>query len=111
MPDLTGEERVQACVIAVFVKSLFPRLRCRRFPDRLNQRLALQFRYSGCTWGHQMKGPKLEKWQELCQQAANEHDPEALLKLIDEINKMLWEKEQRLKAERSGKSSTQSAAD
>lgn len=50
-----------------------------------------------------MKGPKREEWQQLCEQAADEHDPDALMELINQINKMLWEKEERLKAERSEK--------
>ncbi len=58
-----------------------------------------------------MKGANREKWQELCEKAATEQDPETLQKLIDDINRMLWEKEQRLKAERSGKASTQPADD
>ena len=36
-----------------------------------------------------MKGSDREKWMRLCQQAANEHDPEKLLELAKEINHML----------------------
>lgn len=39
-----------------------------------------------------MKGPNREKWQELCEKAANERDPEVLLKRIDWINRMLWKR-------------------
>jgi hypothetical protein len=38
-----------------------------------------------------------EKWMELCQQAATEQDADKLLKLITEINRLLDEKEQRLR--------------
>lgn len=38
-----------------------------------------------------------EKWMELCQQAATEQDADKLLKLITEINRLLDEKENRLK--------------
>ncbi len=42
-----------------------------------------------------MKDP--ESWQTLCAQAAKEQDPQRLLELIQEINKLLDEKEARLK--------------
>ena len=38
-----------------------------------------------------------EKWMQLCEQAANEQDPEKLMELITEINRLLDAKEQRLK--------------
>jgi hypothetical protein len=44
-----------------------------------------------------MKGETRERWEKLCQLAANEQDPERLLKLVSEINRLLSEKEQRLK--------------
>ena len=47
-----------------------------------------------------MQGPKRERWMELCEQAAAEKDPEKLLSLTREINQLLEEKEQRIKAER-----------
>ncbi len=46
-----------------------------------------------------MKGEKREHWMRLCEQAANEQDPEKLLELVREINRLLEEKEQRLKQE------------
>jgi hypothetical protein len=46
-----------------------------------------------------MKGETKEKWQKLCEQAAVEQDPNVLLQLVQEINRMLDEKEQRLKRE------------
>jgi len=39
-----------------------------------------------------------EKWMQLCEQAAIEQDPEKLLELVAEINRLLEAKEQRLKA-------------
>ena len=45
-----------------------------------------------------MIGEKAERWRTLCEQAAKEQDPEKLLELVQEINRMLEEKEQRLKA-------------
>ncbi|HEY7352403.1 MAG TPA: hypothetical protein VH596_06505 [Terriglobales bacterium] len=36
----------------------------------------------------------------LCKQAANEQDPEKLMELVKEINRLLEEKELRLKKER-----------
>jgi hypothetical protein len=39
---------------------------------------------------------KTERWMELCAQAAVEQDPEKLLALVKEINRLLEAKEQRL---------------
>ena len=44
-----------------------------------------------------MKGQTKENWMELCEQAASEQDPERLLQLINEINRMLDQKQERLK--------------
>ncbi len=46
-----------------------------------------------------MKGEKREQWMRLCEQAANEQDPQKLLDLVREINRLLEEKEQRLRQE------------
>jgi hypothetical protein len=43
-----------------------------------------------------MKGKTKERWQEVCEQAAIEKDPEKLLKLVAEINRLLHEKLGRL---------------
>ncbi len=40
---------------------------------------------------------KRERWMHLCEQAANEQDPEKLMALIAEINQLLEAKERRLK--------------
>jgi hypothetical protein len=42
-----------------------------------------------------MNGKNPERWQELCEQAAKEQDPQKLLVLTQEINRLLQEKEQR----------------
>lgn len=42
-----------------------------------------------------MIGKNPERWQELCEQAAKEQDPQKLLVLTQEINRLLQEKEQR----------------
>lgn len=47
-----------------------------------------------------MQDENLEQWQKLCAEAATEQDPQRLMKLIAEIDRMLKEKEQRLKAQR-----------
>ena len=41
--------------------------------------------------------PEKPTWQELCQAAANEEDPQKLMKLIAEINRDLQTKEDRLR--------------
>jgi hypothetical protein len=38
-------------------------------------------------------------WMELCQQASVEEDPEKMMELIREINRLLDDKEERLKRE------------
>jgi hypothetical protein len=43
-----------------------------------------------------MQGQGAERWRELCAQAAVEQDPQRLMELIREINRLLEEKEQRL---------------
>ncbi len=44
-----------------------------------------------------------EKWMELCAQAAEEQDPEKLMELIAQINRLLEAKERRLKGGASAK--------
>jgi hypothetical protein len=39
-----------------------------------------------------------EHWMELCEQAAVEQDQKKLMELVTEINRLLKEKEQRLKS-------------
>ena len=46
-----------------------------------------------------MKGENKEKWELLCAQAAVKEDSARLMKLIQEITRMLDEKEQRLQRE------------
>jgi hypothetical protein len=46
-----------------------------------------------------MKGETKERWQELCELAANEQDPDKLSDLVDEIDRMLEEKQNRLRRE------------
>jgi hypothetical protein len=43
-----------------------------------------------------MKGETRELWWHLCEQAANEQDPQKLMELVHEINRLLDEKQQRI---------------
>lgn len=52
-------------------------------------------RHGGCLLS-EMQGTTLERWQQLCQEAAHEEDPERLMKLVEEINHLLDEKDHRL---------------
>jgi len=54
-----------------------------------------------------MKGETRERWQLLCALAADERDPQKLLEFVQEINRLLQEKEQRL----AGRQLTADAAD
>jgi hypothetical protein len=42
-------------------------------------------------------GQNRERWRELCEQASTEQDPDKLRELVREINRLLEEKEARLK--------------
>jgi hypothetical protein len=44
-----------------------------------------------------MQGEKAEQWRALCEKAAVEQDPDKLMGLVKEINRLLDEKEQRLR--------------
>jgi hypothetical protein len=43
-----------------------------------------------------MQGKTRERWQELCEQAANEQDPTKMLELIEEIDRLLAAKYDRV---------------
>jgi hypothetical protein len=43
-----------------------------------------------------MQGETGERWRKLCEQAAIEQDPQKLLQLTEEINRLLEAKEERL---------------
>ena len=43
-----------------------------------------------------MQGETGERWRKLCEQAAIEQDPQKLLQLAEEINRLLQTKEERL---------------
>ena len=45
---------------------------------------------------------KEEEWLELCQQAIDEQDPQKLMALVAEIDRLLQAKEQRSKAQSNG---------
>jgi hypothetical protein len=47
-----------------------------------------------------MKGETRERWQRLCELAADEQDHERLLELVKEINDLLEAKEKRLAMQR-----------
>jgi hypothetical protein len=46
--------------------------------------------------GNSMQGKTRERWQELCEQAANEQDPAKMLAIVEEINRLLSVKYDRL---------------
>jgi len=48
-----------------------------------------------------MQGKMKERWLQLCEQAAVEQDSEKLMTLLDEIIRMLDDKEKRLKGQHS----------
>jgi hypothetical protein len=43
-----------------------------------------------------MIGKEKERWRELCEQAANEYDPQKLHELVVEIKRLLEERERQL---------------
>ncbi len=48
-----------------------------------------------------MQGKTRHHWMELCERAAVEQDAEKLMRLIDEINRILDDKDERLKRAQS----------
>ena len=48
-----------------------------------------------------MQGKIKERWIELCEQAAVEQDHDRLMQLVSEIDRLLAEKEERLRPPRS----------
>jgi hypothetical protein len=56
------------------------------------------------TEAHAMKDKTKETWMYFCEQAAVEQDPEKLLQLVKEINRMLDEKEIRLQRQQNERS-------
>ena len=52
-----------------------------------------------------------ERWQELCKQAAVEQDSEKLLALVQEINRLLDEKRDRLLNKQPGTSESKTETD
>lgn len=49
-----------------------------------------------------MQGKTKERWMQLCEQASIERDPKRLMKLVEEIARMLGEKEQRIQRLKEG---------
>jgi hypothetical protein len=47
-----------------------------------------------------VKGETGERWRTLCELAAEEQDPQRLMELVEQINRMLEEKEKRLEEQR-----------
>ncbi|MGC1630043.1 MAG: hypothetical protein WA735_24530 [Candidatus Acidiferrales bacterium] len=43
-----------------------------------------------------MQGKTRERWEELCEQAANEQDPAKMLEIVAEINRLLGAKYDRV---------------
>jgi hypothetical protein len=52
--------------------------------------------FKRCSEVPVVKGETRERWQHLCELAADEQDPEKLLELVKEINRLLEAKEARL---------------
>ena len=48
-----------------------------------------------------MQGQQKERWEELCELAGQEQNPERLMELVVEIDRLLKQKEQRLIAARN----------
>jgi hypothetical protein len=58
-----------------------------------------------------MKGETRERWEKLCRLAADEKNPEELLRLVTEINRLLGEKEKCLKAQQEQSNQGQKSDD
>jgi hypothetical protein len=53
-----------------------------------------------------MQGPNKELWKQLCEQAAIEQNPDRLMDLVNEINRLLDEKQERLNKVRTDSNGT-----
>lgn len=62
--------------------------------------LALQPSFFARTEVDTVQGKTKELWMQLCEQAAVEQNPDKLLQLVSEINRMLEQKENRLVRQR-----------
>ena len=49
-----------------------------------------------------MQGETEQHWRKLCEQAVVEQDPNELIRLVEEINRVLGDKEERLLREQQG---------
>lgn len=58
------------------------------------------FRPTCQLWRNRLKGSDRDRWMQLCALAAIEQDPAKLLALVREINRLLEEKESRLKGKK-----------
>jgi hypothetical protein len=77
-----------------------------RTSERVSGGLVFKIEQTALVWpdrrsqesgGLLLIGENKERWRVLCEQAAVEQDPEKLHKLVTEINRLLEEKEARLK--------------
>ncbi len=79
--------------------SLFRLRALQTWPNVCNNPCASQPPSNACQIGVRvMQGKAKEEWMQMCEQAAIEQDSEKLMALVTEINRMLDEKEQRLKS-------------
>jgi hypothetical protein len=62
--------------------------------------VAGQSSLSAKTEANAMKDKTKEVWEQFCERATVEQDPDKLIKLVAEINRMLEEKDHRLKPTR-----------
>ena len=61
-------------------------------------------------WGlFPLDGPIKERWMQLCERAANEKDPAKVLELVQEINRLLEEKERRLNFQKASVTGSRTA--
>jgi len=96
---LTGRNTLpQTPVIAPHTEPL------QTWPNACNNPCASQSPSNACQIGARvMQGKVQEEWIQMCEQAAIEQDSEKLMALITEINRMLDEKEQRVKSGKPAK--------
>ena len=64
-------------------------------------KLVLGFYKASLHYPAIMQGQQKERWEELCELAEQEQNPERLMELVVEINRLLEQKEQRLIAARN----------
>jgi hypothetical protein len=99
----------------VFSRNWFGLFLATKKPQRMRQlggimEICVARQFSATMEADAMKGKAKEDWMYFCEQAAVEQDPDKLLQLVQKINQMLEEKENRLKRKDESEGSSETVS-